>query len=254
MSKINTSIWSGVYDFFNEVPLTDKVFDSDLWAKKQKNRINALLASFENFDTIPDSALSKDYPFATVVATLLLSKPSLRIVDYGGAMGQSYLDLLAKIPNSEARLDYTIVETNAVIDNVPSKMKAFKQLAFVDDIKKIEGEIDIIHLGSTLQYVDDWKGFFVGLIEKFQSKLFVLSDLLVGDIPSFVTAQNYYGETIPVRFINIADFKNFWQGNGYKLAYQSYFQPLDGGEYFPIHELPKTHRIKKASHLIFQLI
>ncbi|MBI4031692.1 MAG: hypothetical protein HY370_08430, partial [Proteobacteria bacterium] len=114
---------------------------------------------------------------------------------------------------------------------------------------------DIVHLGSTLQYIDDWRKLLTDLATQFQPDFFVLSDLLVGDMPSFVTAQNYYGQTIPARFINVGEFLDFWaEKMPYRLVYRSLYQPLSSDDYFSQSGLPETHRIKKPCNLVFAKI
>ncbi len=244
------SIWYGVYGSFDEAPATRHVFNSDVWIDKQKERVLEKLKAFEPVRPISAGATANDYPLATMIALLARQKP-LRVIDYGGAMGQSYIDLLGKIPDIQERLDYTVVEVPEVVNNIPKELDRFINLRFVDDYRKAPDGADAVHIGSTLQYIDDWHGFLSGLIKKFTPDIFILSDLLVGEIPSFVTIQRYYENSIKVRFINIEEFSNFWFGTEYKLIYKAYFQPFGNDSYFPTHALPESHRIKKACHLVF---
>ncbi len=245
------SIWSGVYKSFDDAPEVEPVFNSDIWVKKQQVRLRETLSMLSENDAISDNAIAKDYPLPTMISLLLESHKSLRIIDFGGAMGQSYLDLIAKIPKAQSNLDYTIVETEALVKNVPEEMDVFENLAFTDDVHSLTGTAEVVHIGSTLQYIDDWPLFLDQLSEKFQPKLFILSDLLVGNIPSFVTIQRYYDQTIRARFINIGEFENYWRNTDFNLIYKSYFQPLGGESYFPNQGLPETHRINTACHMVF---
>ncbi len=255
MSNNNTekqeSIWSGVYSSFEEAPDTPHVFNSDTWTLKQQHRaLEKLKQTYSDDSAIPDGANSKDYPLPTFIALLLNEKP-LTVIDFGGAMGQSYMDLCAKIPGAKDRLHYTIVETPALVKMVPEEISTLPNLFFVDDYNKVDAQADIVHIGSTLQYFDDWQLFLDGLIEKFNPRYFILSDLLVGDIPSFVTIQRYYTETIKVRFNNIEEFLRYWQTTNYNLIYKAYFQPFGDDTYFSNEGLPETHRVKKACHMVF---
>tara|TARA_R110001592_G_scaffold29350_16_gene106727 strand:- start:14590 stop:15366 length:777 start_codon:yes stop_codon:yes gene_type:complete len=245
------SIWSGVYTSFDDAPEVEPVFNSDIWVEKQQVRVREILSTLSDGHVIPDNAIAKDYPLPTMVSLLLEMCKSLRVIDFGGAMGQSYLDLLAKIPKARSDLDYTVVETEALVKNVPDEMKAFENLTFTDDVDTLTGTADVVHIGSTLQYIDDWPLFLDQLSEKFQPKLFILSDLLVGDVPSFVTIQRYYDQTIRARFINISEFEDYWRSKDFNLIYKSYFQPLEGDVYFPNQGLPETHRINTACHMVF---
>jgi putative methyltransferase (TIGR04325 family) len=244
------SIWRGVYGSFAEAPDTPPVFNSDVWIVKQAERVLEKLESFDSGPSIPSGAVSNDYPLASMVA-LLAQDQSLRVIDFGGAMGQSYLELIGKVPHARERLEYTIVEVPAVVQNVPEAMRRFEKLVFLDDYRKAPDGADVVHLGSTLQYIDDWQGFLSALIQKFNPRTFILSDLLVGDIPSFVTIQRYYEHSIKVRFINIEEFLRFWTQTNYSLIYRAYYQPFGNDSYFPNGALPETHRLKTACHMVF---
>lgn len=245
------SIWHGVFERFDDVPAPAPVFNDGLWVEKQRARALNALAGYKSGAVIPDGANARDYPLPAMVALLLARQDKVRIIDFGGAMGQSYFDLLSKIPDAINKIEHIVVEMPAVTENIPEALAEFSNLSFTDDYKKISGKADIVHIGSTLQYIDDWQGLLNDLIERFDPGLFVLSDLLVGDIPSFVTAQTYYGRTIRVRFINVIEFLDYWSSTAYDLIYRAYFCPLGNDDYFPNHALPETHRIKKACHLVF---
>lgn len=246
------SIWNGVYGRFEDVPEQgDAVFNDDLWVVRQRERVLRILSGVRSGVSIPDGAESRDYPLPAMVSALLARQNKVRIIDFGGAMGQTYLDLLSKIPNAENAIDHIVVETSAVVQNIPEPVRAFSNLSFVDDVKKIAGKADVVHIGSALQYIDDWQGLLNDLVDQFDPELFVLSDLLVGDVPSFVTAQTYYGRVIRVRFINMDDFLEYWSSGNYGMIYRAYFKPLIGDGYFPNQALPETHRLKKPCHLVF---
>lgn len=244
------SIWSGVYDRFDQVPQGTRLFDTELWSDKQKERLAASLSALSSQDTIPELARSRDYPLATFMAAALQYQDTLRLVDCGGGLGQTFIDAIAKIPAAKERISCIIVETPAVLAAVPDSL-ADLPVTFAPDIDSIQGGADILHLGSTLHYIEDWRGFFTSAIARLSPRTIVLSDLLVGDIPSFVTAQGYGDRIVPVQCINIGEFLTFWGRTDYELSYRSHYYPLPGEEYFPRQALPETHRIKTASHLVF---
>jgi putative methyltransferase (TIGR04325 family) len=248
----DASIWNGVFETFNQVPKAEGVFDSTPWVEKQKAKVLELIQSRKSTQSqIPSTAVTRDYPLAAIVAAMLSDKKTLRIVDYGGAMGQTYFDLLAKIPDAENRIDYIIVETKGLSHNIAKELSAFPRLRFTDDYKSVATGADIVHIGSTLQYIDDWRDLLTGLADHLKPEIFILSDLLIGEIPSFVTAQSWYGHVISVRFINIDEFLGYWSKTPYSLTYRAIFQPVEVVDYFPNHALPETHRLKKPCHMVF---
>ena len=77
---------------------------------------------------------------------------------------------------------------------------------------------DIIYCGSSFHYIDDWRSLLIDF-DKLDPKIIIISDLPAGN-PSFVTAQNYYGSLIPVRFFRLSEMINFFESIGYLLVQQ----------------------------------
>ena len=77
----------------------------------------------------------------------------------------------------------------------------------------------------------------------------VFSDLPAGDINSFVTIQNQYGDKTPVRFWNLQEFINVVESLGYRLVFKSRFinDYIDAMKYFD-----EAYRLKYFSQLIFK--
>jgi len=146
---------------------------------------------------------------------------------------------------------FNVVEVPQLIKKIPYELKLFPRLNFYDNLKDFSKPIDVIHIGSTIQYIDDWKSLLKEMTKKFFPKFFVLSDLLVGSIPSFVSVQSYYDRKICVRFINEEEFCNYWKTLDYDLIFKSFYQPIEGDGYFPTDGLPKTHRLNKPCNMIF---
>lgn len=240
------SIWEGVYQNFSEVPISSPVFNDDLWVTKQHARIKQIIENHQN-----GTIVSRDYPMPVITSMLLQQKKHVSVLDFGGGMGQTYFEIICKVPDARERITFTVVETLAVTQNLAPEVKGYPHLNFTDNYKTISMPIDLIHVGSTLQYIDDWHGLLMSLAKKFKPSIFVLSDLLVGDIPTFVTAQSYYDRIICARFINEREFCEHWDMLGYDLIFRSDYQPIEGDDYFSNHALPETHRLRKPCHMVF---
>lgn len=243
------SVWEGVYDSFKEADGDLDAFDSSLWLNKQKERINIALEDYKQ-----NNFVSKDYPLSIIVAMLLsFSKNSISILDFGGGMGLQYLDMIAKIPESENKIDYYVIDGKASIDNRPDEINQFKKLYFLSDVNNVNKKIDIIHIGNTLQYIEDWKNLLLTLNNKFKPKYFVFSALLVGDIQTFVSHQIFYDKNIPVTMLNMNEFKNVLQELFFENIYQTYFQvPILGYNELPNFALPENFRLKHSYNMIFR--
>lgn len=86
-----------------------------------------------------------------------------------------------------------------------------------------QGHFDIVHCGSSIEYVDDWLGT-LALLAGYAPAWMIFVNLPAADNKTFVTTQNYHGKRIPVRFWSFADFVSSVQALGYELVFKSRFR------------------------------
>eukprot|EP00210_Caulerpa_lentillifera_P009586 g9143.t1 len=252
-NKIPKSVWEGVFDTFEDAGGDLDAFDSDIWIQKQQKKILSLHEGIENLNDPSDASISRDYPLPLVVAMILTQQERTSILDFGGGMGEQYLELLAKIPDTREKIDYVVIDGSKTIQSVPSVVKKLAHISFYDQITDVPETIfDIVHMGSTLQYIDDWRGLLKTLVEKFKPRYFIFSDLLSGDIPTFVSHQIFYGKRIPVRFHTLSTIISFFKIIGYSAIFRSLLRSrILGNENLPMDELPESHRLKIAMNICF---
>lgn len=169
-------------------------------------------------------------------------------------MGAQYLELIAKVPEASNKVNYHIIETETTLQNLPLELSKFKRLQFSSDLEDFNTSFDIIHIGSTLQYIEDWQGILKRLTIQFNPSYFVFSDLQAGEVPTFVSHQIFYGKKIPHLFLNIKAFENYLKDDlEFELMFKTKFsRPIMGQEeIFPNQSLPETHRIDRPLNLFF---
>ena len=98
-----------------------------------------------------------------------------------------------------------------------------KRIKFLSELPKTVSGIDIIHVGSALQYVENWRKMLKEFV-RLKPSYILFTDLQAGDIPTYVTVQNYYDSKIPVWFFNISDIIKEFDGFNYKLVFKSTFR------------------------------
>src|SRR5262249_22691764 len=80
-------IWDGVYESFQQVPVTGQGFASDTWLSEMEQYTRAALAQLDHDrGVIPKSVPQYHALLAAVVATFSAERP-VRVLDFGGAMG-----------------------------------------------------------------------------------------------------------------------------------------------------------------------
>ncbi|MFN7662606.1 MAG: methyltransferase, TIGR04325 family [Alphaproteobacteria bacterium] len=241
------SVWEGVFKSFEEAGGDTDAFESDIWINKQKEKITCLFNEYEK-----GNIFSKDYPLPVIIAMILGHQKQASVLDFGGGMGMQYLDVIGKVPKAKHDVVYTIVDGESTLKNTPKFMENFQNLRYCYSLDQVQGNFDVLHIGSTLQYIEDWKGLLEKLISDYSPKYFVFSDLMVGDIPTFVSHQIFYEKRIPYLFLNIKEFKKFLATYNFNSIFCSlYKQTILGYKIFPNFSLPKDHRITHTQNLVF---
>lgn len=253
MNKKAITIWEGIYQSFSEIPDQDSAFKDTIWKDKLIHRLHSDLSGFNEKASISKITLTPDYPLPLLTAILVADKPQVKILDFGGGLASLYFKILASIPNHKKdAIQYHIVEFEETCALGEDSLGDYPNIFFHSSPPNSES-FDIVHLGSTLQYIEDW----LGLIQSFapyNHTYLVLSDLMAGDIPSFDSTQEYYGKKLKTHFWNVNELIHALE----KLNYQEIYRCLYLGTFFgekgplPMDNLPETHQLPHACHLIFR--
>ncbi|MBV8879492.1 MAG: methyltransferase, TIGR04325 family [Planctomycetaceae bacterium] len=199
--------WEGAYRSFAEVPVRGPGFDGDAWLQQLRDdraRVEDALRRGGSAASPPDPEL------------LALAAPlsRVRVVDFGGGGGVSFLQLAAALPASTV-LDYRIVERAPVCDDGNAHFKNDARLRFHPEIGEALGRPDIVYIRTALQYLEDYRGVLGKLLD-LQPKHLLLTNFSGTTAPTFATAQiNQKGSTIPYLFINFPELDAFLGSRGY---------------------------------------
>ncbi|MBT5955444.1 MAG: hypothetical protein HOG97_01645, partial [Candidatus Marinimicrobia bacterium] len=130
----------------------------------------------------------------------------------------------------------------------------FPQLHFYEKLPDLSKPAHITYAGSSIQYAPDWKGL-LAKFANYRSRILIFEELPAGNIPSFISTQNYYGEKLQCRFFNIDEFIKEVKALGYQLIYksrcpQNYLgNPKDP---LPMKNFPPQYRLEHFLNLIFE--
>jgi putative methyltransferase (TIGR04325 family) len=252
----NFNIWEGVYSSFDESSALaqGKGFGGDIYRKRSLNIARECLQALQNKKPIPWFHKQRS-TVLTPVAAMLLSQTArkIRILDFGGGFGIGYMTLAESIEKSQQRIDYTIVE-------VPEVCISGQEL-FPENVLRYESSLpenesfDLVHSASALQYIENWKG----ILERFagyNSQYILISDVFAGNIPTFVTLQNYYDSKIRHWFLNVDELISTFQLLGYELIMKSYVSSRRNGveDILPMNNFPEQYRLDQTLHLLLKKV
>ena len=146
-------------------------------------------------------------------------------------------------------MHYTIVESQKLCLAGGALFADHPELSFSETLP--DESYDVVHAGASLHYVRDWRRMLQRFVQ--MGKWIVLSGLTAGDIPTFVTRQNYYGQFVPVWFWNVDEVISVLANLGAKLAYKSLLASEYQGEFreLPMDNFPDGYRLNRKCNLIF---
>jgi putative methyltransferase (TIGR04325 family) len=246
-------IWQGVYSSFAEAKGDLGVFEQNIWIEKLTDQTKGALGQTakDTHGVIPQTAQGYDYILPVVAVLSRLRRKPLRILDFGGGMANSFFDLVAKAPALDD-VEFHIVENEAICLRANALLKNEPRVSFHTALPEMD-QFDIIHLGSSLHYVEDWRGLLEALAG-YRPEFFLFAELPADDIPrSFVTLQHFYGRHIPVWFWKLGDILTHMESLGYDLTYRSrhlakYGKTLGAP---PMDGLPQNVRLGSFCQLLF---
>lgn len=209
------SDWEGVYARFEDVPEQGGGFDDEAWTAGTRR----LTEQVRDECAGPAMALSGDAALLPLLAASVPRDGALRIVDFGGGMGISFLQLSAALHQPQA-LEYHIIETSRVCAEGERLHAGDARIRFHSTLPALE-RTDIVHLNSALQYVRDVPALLdrlCGLAPRYV----LLVRCSAGTTPTFATAQvTLPGKRIPYWFLNLEELAGHFRHLGYALAFKA---------------------------------
>ncbi|OAN54650.1 hypothetical protein A6A04_12050 [Paramagnetospirillum marisnigri] len=257
MTALGFNIWEGIFPDFAAAPAADAVlgggegaFEGEEWLGKMAARGEASLAALRSGGSIPTAALSREYPLAVVAGLTPVGDGPLRIVDFGGGLANSYAGVRAALVTGRA-LEFHCVENTSVCELGRRVFADVADLFFHDDLDEVPVRADIVHAGSALQYIEDWRGMLARLL-RFGPRYLVLSDLPAGDIPTFASVQVYYQRRMRHWFWNLGEVLDVLKGLGCEVVFRSRYEGVYLGKPgpYPMDNFPPECRLGFSSNIV----
>lgn len=218
-------IWEGIYNNFKECPVSGDGYESEIWASRSLERIIKLSDTAKENKTIPAVVAYQTslLPFLTaLVAERPRNEKKVKVLDFGGGLGFTYIPVIKSCAHQQY-IDYHIIETENICESGRLVFNNDPQIHFHTSLPREIPIMDIIHLGSSIHYIEDWKTLIDELAD-YKPEYFLFTDLPAGDIPTYASVQNYYGSKIPCWFFNVQDIINKMLSVKFRLLFKSTFK------------------------------
>jgi putative methyltransferase (TIGR04325 family) len=247
----NFRIWEGVFRSFGEAKGDEGVFRGQVWLKKIIERARVAQEQSDSAEAIAPVAVTNDYALPCVAALAARPGTTLRILDFGGGLGTSFVPLSKMLPEDQP-LEFVIVENDSIVELGQQTFAGDHRVVFRPDIPVLGERFDIVHCGSSLHYVEDWQGMLKQLAAV-NPEYILLADLPAADNRPFVTTQKYYGQRLACWFFNFADVVSVVNGLGYRLLFRARYRGywIEPGAPVPTQHFPPDYRCEYFSQLIF---
>jgi putative methyltransferase (TIGR04325 family) len=247
-------VFYGVYSGFSEVQ-DQNPWKSEPWISGNISKLNNIkeghfLLHRLNHDGIADQS---HILIPALLLNTLSHKRNINILDFGGGTGFTYFAMKDYLSNS-SNVSWKVFDPNDDLYSVG--MKYVEQRAargLVDNVQFLndlpEGAIDVVHSASTIQYIDDYEGLLLFLLDKYQPTHFLVTRLVGGDIDEFVTRQDISGFSTPCRFNNVNNLISVFEKRNYSVLYNGPCGGFESGQFSP--EIPKEQQIRRGVDLVF---
>lgn len=245
------SIWEGVYKNFSEVPSYGSGFRGDTWIKNSLKKIKEIQKDTNQHTAVPNTPCYQESLLPILTAIIKSKRNRAKILDFGGGLGVSYLKVSKSLTDCTG-INFHVIEVEEICNAGLSLFKDDNKINFDSILPPKNKRFDIIHMGSSLHYIEKWQAMLNRLC-CYKPKYFLITDLPAGDIPTFATAQKYYDSKIPVWFFDISDVILSMRKDHYKCIFKSTFKTTLYGKVqeLPLHNFDENHRIRNSCTMLF---
>lgn len=209
------SDWEGVYARFADIPGATAGFDDDAWLEATRRSTEQALAECERN---AKAAVSGDHQLLPLVAAAVRSARVLRVLDFGGGLGISFVYLAASLGKA-APIEYHIIERPRLCEEGARLHAGDARVHFHAAVPQDLPGPDIVYSNSALQYVEDYAGVLTALCA-LVPRFVLLARCAAGDTPTFASVQvTLPGKRIPYWFLNADELVALLGRLGYALAF-----------------------------------
>lgn len=152
----------------------------------------------------------------TYLSSSLLRTEALRILDVGGGLGATYMNLKTSIP--EINCCYTILELEETARQGNDLFSDLADVKFISEFPQENDVFDLVLFGSSLQYFENYTSIIRSTCN-LKPETIILTDVPMGIVETFVCAQvNMLDRVIPMNVYNLHEIVQLFGSHGYSVA------------------------------------
>lgn len=241
--------FEGVYENLDDVPIKNKGHINKDWIEELCENANSIYSKIDKNQLLPPpfegSTHHQLLPF--LLSTILEKNKKIIILDFGGGTGTAIhaCSTFSKIDN----LEIHIIETKEFVEISKKLIEDNLHVSWHDKLPNNLNKIDILNLGSSLQYVDNYKKKLMDLIE-YKPTFILFTDYYMGKAKTYATKQVNIPElVIPLWVFNLNEIISITSSKGYELVFKS-----TNYQKQHIFNIPEEYKVEDSCNLLFKLL
>jgi len=243
--------FEGIYNNFSEINNLTNYNDESSLSNTYEELVSKLRADESGVNLPISNSRSQITNLLPIFISSLSGK--IHVLDYGGGAGETYIECSEAVNMEQVEYYiYDLPETIKIGEKIFSNCgindcNNLYGVSFINDISKIE-TIDIVYMGSVLQYVSNYSELILSIINKSPTYFFI-TDNFMGDHSTFATTQvNMAGRRMAYWIFQLKEIVLLFEQNGYCLIYKSTnYQPFHNFDNFP-----EEYQVKDSCNLLFK--
>lgn len=247
--KYWNAYWDGIYPSFREVPKRGSGYSDARYVAQSIEETRRAILAAANSHIVPTQVV-EDYAFLPLLASVVAENNggSLRILDYGGGPGISFVHLTSSLAKA-VNIDYHVVELEWACEAGRRLFSDDARIQFHAALPETLPDIDIVLMQGVLMSVEDYAGLLKRICG-YRARFLFIVDLMAGGFQTFASAQSFLSGIVPHWFFNLEEIVQLVSSEGYALIFKGALM-----EQFRLDNLPESHRLEKgrACTLLFAL-
>jgi putative methyltransferase (TIGR04325 family) len=184
-------------------------------------------------------------PLGLLAATVSAGQHAVRVLDFGGGVGQAFVQLLSTLRGATA-VGYRVVDLDGVCAAGRQLFADDKRITFRTDWADIEEPVDVVYASSALPYVHDYEASLRRLMA-LKAPYVLLTKVAAGDFPPYAARQlNLAGQVLAYWFLNVAELIEIMSSGGYRCVYNEQV-----GRRYDQRNYPAAYRIGQMRNMLF---
>ena len=241
-------LWEGIYLHYYDVSTIGPGFACDSWINSAVTEAQDAIAISKRYGSIPMEVI-EEYALLPMLASIAFQRNGgkVRILDFGGGLGITYVRLLRSLVECQV-IDYHIVELEWACQAGSRLFEHDSRIHFHRSFPNNLTEVDVVHMNSVLQYIEDYAGLLKALCA-YRATYFLIGELYAGDFTTFASSHKGMPETVvPCWFFNVDEIIGIMKQGGYSLIFKGALK-----EGYNFDNFPKAYRVDhgRACNLLF---